>query len=85
MGMKKVRLLKNICYVTACALIVADCFLKSTQSRALWIAFFVGAVVFMLMGAVIHVQFYRCPHCKALLPNGRLPETCPSCGGELHD
>ena len=46
---------------------------------------FVGAVVFMLMGAVIHVQFYRCPHCKALLPNGRLPETCPSCGGELHD
>ena len=42
------------------------------------------AVVLMICGLVIYFKFYRCPHCRQMLPRRGSPgEFCRHCGEKL--
>lgn len=80
MNFKMAALIKNICYTLGCAIAVVGALFFA--EKQLW--FFISAIVLLGVGLVVHVMFYRCPHCKKPFPRGfGVPETCPHCGEKL--
>ena len=39
----------------------------------------IGAAV-LFAGLLLHLRWYRCPHCGAFLGRDSIPNFCPSCG-----
>ena len=56
---------------------------SSRFNTILIIAFSLGAGL-VIASSIVHIKYYRCPHChSAIRVSGRTPDHCSSCGKEL--
>ena len=79
MKLQLARLIKNICYAAGCASAVLSLALKSApQTAQRWLLF--GGIALLVLGFLVSVTFYRCPHCHRVLPANRgKMDDCPYC------
>lgn len=76
----------SLFYVFIIAGIVTTLFLYLFEEVDFWFGFVaVLALIFLLAGIAIKVIFYRCPHCRVLLPLKTTTKLiyCHSCGEKL--
>lgn len=85
MKLQLARLIKNICYAAGCAAAVLSLVLKSApQAAQRWLLF--GGIALLVLGFLVSVTFYRCPHCRRVLPANRgKMDDCPYCKLPLRD
>ena len=66
--------------------VVTSIFLYLFQEIDFWFVFVtVLALLFVAAGLLVKFAFYRCPHCRRLLPfkTMTMPKYCSYCGKEL--
>lgn len=67
------------CYAVAVLLAVASIVFSGAK-----IPLLIAACAVMVAGIVVQSVFYRCPHCKKILPtNSAMPSRCPNCQMKL--
>ena len=68
-----------------CASAVLSLALKSApQTAQRWLLF--GGIALLVLGFLVSVTFYRCPHCHRVLPANRgKMDDCPYCKLPLRD
>ena len=73
------------CYAAGCASAVLSLALKSApQTAQRWLLF--GGIALLVLGFLVSVTFYRCPHCHRVLPANRgKMDDCPYCKLPLRD
>lgn len=74
MSLKLYRTVAAVLYVVSCVLVVLALLAENMETLC-WIL----AIAVILVSAGIKARYWRCPKCKAMLPNGPVPKQCPNC------
>ncbi len=80
MNLRMAKLLKNLCYILACAAALTGVVFERSSLRLLCLGIALALFAFAI---AVTALAYRCPHCKRVLPKGAIPEKCPHCGEAL--
>ena len=76
------RTISNVLFIVAVVLLLSlYLFTESAVFNIILPVVFLLAFGLFAVGIIVHVRYYRCPHChNRIRAWGRTPDFCPECG-----